>query len=164
MYTSCLQKLTFKTLLSSRPQSNLLTHKTGWISLSLWFDCWIQWRERVFVKHRVWVVLFPDHRLWFRIMSSIPPIDSQVGTNITYYGNLGHVNNDKNILVRDACCSVRLAAGGCVGRDCVETVLNCVQTSPAVIGGPPMIITHTPSTAWRVARVGEHFKNDFIGR
>ena len=76
-------------------------------------------------------------------MSSIPPIDSQVGTNITYYGNLGHVNNDKNILVRDACCSVRLAAGGCVGRDCVETVLNCVQTSPAVIGGPPMIITHT---------------------
>ena len=97
-------------------------------------------------------------------MSSIPPIDSQVGTNITYYGNLGHVNNDKNILVRDACCSVRLAAGGCVGRDCVETVLNCVQTSPAVIGGPLMIITHTPSTARRVARVGEHFKNDFIGR
>ena len=30
-----------------------------------------------------------------------------------------------------------------MGRDCVETVLNCVQTSPAVIGGPLMIITHT---------------------
>ena len=55
-----------------------------------------------------------------------------------------------------------------MGR-CVETVLNCVQTSPPVIEVPLMIITHNtqpvpPSTARRVARVGEHFKNDFIGR
>ena len=40
-------------------------------------------------------------------------IDSQVGTNITYYGNLGHVNNDKNILVRDGCCSVPVCGTVC---------------------------------------------------
>ena len=48
----------------------------------------------------------PQVVVWNNEQYSSDRQSSQVVTNITYYGNLGHVNNDKNILVRDGCCSV----------------------------------------------------------